>query len=1058
MSADLSRERFDPHRDFAGVILQQGRLLLDADFNELVRILDRRLRAETVDLTTFAELAGAPVAGSAWVPRATPNAMKVSVVGGELMIGRGRMYVDGLLVENHGGEPWALDEVLAEEAGTTDVAHGSQPHWPTPDALPTSGAHLAYLDVWQREVTHIEDPGLVEVAVGVDTTARTQTVWQVRLHDLSDTPGATCSTPDEDIEGWPEVIAPSGGRATITAVEVDEEDDPCELPPTGGFRGLEHQTYRVEVHDGGAPGTATFKWSRENASVVLAVTDMPSPTTLRVASVGRDEVLRVATGDWVEVTDDRRELDQRPGVMRQATVDDAARTITFSPALPADLQPSGPAEAAARHLRVKRWDQSGTIRTAAGATLPDLGSTGGVIGVPSGAATQVLLEHGLAASFDTDGLGELHSGDHWIVHARSGEAFEGIEDAPPLGIHHHYARLGIVTFGGSSTVEDCRRLWPPVATGGGESCDCTVCVDPALHASGELTIQAAIDGVRPSGGTVCLHAGLYDVGEGLDISGATSLRLHGQGLSTILFSRGDGIRITGSGAVEVDNLAVVCGAAATGAVVVRNAVVCDLHDLALVALGEGAKRGSALHLEGVQLDLRVRDNILVGRWGIGCGSPLTDTIDLGIYGAVLRITDNLAVGDGGISLGAMSAYLASVEVRGNDVLAGDLQGVLAAGAVAAGGSLRVADNVVWARGDGITVGADAVVDGNTVTTGAAELEGVGAGIVSGIGFPSPAGHVRVTGNRVSRRGGDGIALQRPVSTWTVKHNVVEEAANGIVVDGKGAAEAMSVDNNQVLDVAPGRGGISAAGIALARARSATVSGNTIRRVAVEAVEGRVRAGILAVGVDHLVVAGNVVDVVGPPNFVGVCAGILLSAPFEHATLEANEVRDGSPEPVEGAWFAVLVQRVLGESPDLGGTRAVVPDGESLVLVTGRYAAAVAERGQHVTLSSNAVGGGGFREAVLVRVGGDVVASANQVDHRITPSHADRGEVIGMRLGGETIAAATNRVRGPRSTLVLEPAGEVSFTAVGNIAAGGTHLFGPGSGLPGPWDSLNVSAP
>jgi hypothetical protein len=401
MSADLSRERFDPRRDFAGVILQQGRLLLDADFNELVRILDRRLRAETVDLTTLAELAGAPVAGSAWVPRATPNAMKVSVAGGELVIGRGRMYVDGLLVENHGGEPWAFDEVLAEEAGTTDVAHGSQPHSPTPDALPTSGVHLAYLDVWQREVTHIEDPDLVEVAVGVDTTARTQTVWQVRLHDLSDTPGATCSTPDEDIEGWPEVIAPSGGRATITAVEVDEEDDPCELPPTGGFRGLEHQTYRVEVHDGGAPGTATFKWSRENASVVLAVTDMPSPTTLRVASVGRDEVLRVATGDWVEVTDDRRELDQRPGVMRQATVDDAARTITFSPALPADLQPSGPAEAAARHLRVKRWDQSGTIRTAAGATLPDLGSTGGVIGVPSGAATQVLLEHGLAVSFDT---------------------------------------------------------------------------------------------------------------------------------------------------------------------------------------------------------------------------------------------------------------------------------------------------------------------------------------------------------------------------------------------------------------------------------------------------------------------------------------------------------------------------------------------------------------------------------------------------------------------------------------------------------------------------------
>jgi hypothetical protein len=30
MGADISRVRFDPLRDFAGVVLQQGRLLLDA--------------------------------------------------------------------------------------------------------------------------------------------------------------------------------------------------------------------------------------------------------------------------------------------------------------------------------------------------------------------------------------------------------------------------------------------------------------------------------------------------------------------------------------------------------------------------------------------------------------------------------------------------------------------------------------------------------------------------------------------------------------------------------------------------------------------------------------------------------------------------------------------------------------------------------------------------------------------------------------------------------------------------------------------------------------------
>jgi hypothetical protein len=38
-------------------------------------------------------------------------------------------------------------------------------------------------------------------------------------------------------------------------------------------------------------------------------------------------------------------------------------------------------------------------------------------------------------------------------------------------------------------------------------------------------------------------------------------------------------------------------------------------------------------------------------------------------------------------------------------------------------------------------------------------------------------------------------------------------------------------------------------------------------------------------------------------------------------------------------------------------------------------------------------------------------------------------------------------------LVLETA-EDRFAAVGNLASGGTHLGGPGAGLPGPWDALN----
>src|SRR5205814_6284945 len=61
---------------------------------------------------------------------------------GKLTIGRGRMYVDGLLAENHGLAPTGFDPLLAEAAGTNDTPYDQQPYWPTPDPLPSGGPHL----------------------------------------------------------------------------------------------------------------------------------------------------------------------------------------------------------------------------------------------------------------------------------------------------------------------------------------------------------------------------------------------------------------------------------------------------------------------------------------------------------------------------------------------------------------------------------------------------------------------------------------------------------------------------------------------------------------------------------------------------------------------------------------------------------------------------------------------------------------------------------------------------------------------------------------------------
>lgn len=119
--------------------------------------------------------------------------------------------------------------------------------------------------------------------------------------------------------------------------------------------------------------------------------------------------------------------------------------------------------------------------------------------------------------------------------------------------------------------------------------------------------------------------------------------------------------------------------------------------------------------------------------------------------------------------------------------------------------------------------------------------------------------------------------------------------------------------------------------------------------------------------------------------------------------------------------------------------------EGAVVLNGKWGYAARGRGDHVGVAANVVSGGGAEPACLVRVHGDVVAEGNQCEHEESASAAV--------LGASSVVASSNRVRGGRSMLILE-VDEDRFAAVGNLAAGGTHLGGPGAGLPAPWSTLN----
>lgn len=557
MSFDNSRYTFDPWKNFSSVVMQQGRVQLDADWNEWLAELARRIQADTLDLY-----------GHAAYPPTTPSAFLITATTGTpntVTIGLGRMYVDGLLAENHGARKTASwDTALAELSGTPQPpgpAHPNlnpldftnQPYLPHA-VLPTdNGAYLFYLDVWTREVTYLEDPKLVDIAVAVDTTGRLQTVWQVKF--MANAGRWTCATPDAQIL-YP---AQSTGRLT-TDVVSNPTAGPCCLTDGTGFTGQENQLYRVEIHQGGVGNdkpdskTATFKWSRENASVETSVSAITSvlnsvnqkASQLAVASLGRDQVLGFNNGDWIELLDDWSELWGNPGVLAQVdSVNVSPPTITLTALVDTSVSqpaigtpPTFPVDAnfntdPKRHTRIRRWDQSGIVLDIHGNTWCDLSKTGGAIPVPA-PDTMLVLESGITAVFGDAGA-IFNVADFWSFAARTADgSVEKLKDAPPLGIHHHYTKLSTVTFSSpTASNPDCRT--PAQESGEGKCCCCSYTVGDGVNSFGQYTsIQQAINALPTTGGEVCVLPGRYY--EYVSLVGAKDVVIRGCGVHTRLAS------------------------------------------------------------------------------------------------------------------------------------------------------------------------------------------------------------------------------------------------------------------------------------------------------------------------------------------------------------------------------------------------------------------------------------------------------------------------------------------------------------------------------------------
>jgi hypothetical protein len=455
MKGDFSRIRFNPAAQYTAVLKQQGRVDLDSDANE------QRFIDDYIDGLTNVDVIG-PYGGP------IGNAgFQIGISGNGITIGQGRYYVNGLLVEN-----------------ATPVSYDDQPYLYNPSSTSTNTAEelLAavnagtstvqfVLEVWQRLVTGLDDNCLLEPALGqADTTARLQTVWRVigSIIATEAIPAAELIDPANPVT----LLAPCcqmlyANTATahngLLVADTNQTGNECGCQPiaAAGYQGLENQLYRVEIHSPGTSGSATFKWSRENASVVTQITYI-SGAVLTVSSLGPDANLGFQNSQWVELTDDTYTFGQpanQPGQLYQIqSINRTTLQVTLTnPVTGVD---------STKNARMRRWDQSGTSATAQGVVT---------------AATPVPLENGIEVTFAG---GSYVAGDYWTIPARTAD---GQITWPPCGSNGNLAQsanytrisraplacVGLIpstgfvpqprqSLVGNYTLSDCRLLFSPL--------------------------------------------------------------------------------------------------------------------------------------------------------------------------------------------------------------------------------------------------------------------------------------------------------------------------------------------------------------------------------------------------------------------------------------------------------------------------------------------------------------------------------------------------------------------------------------------------------------------
>jgi hypothetical protein len=536
MRGDFSSWNKDGAQNFRGTLHQQGRVLLDRDWN-----------AQTEINNAWQGTAGRDAfgAGVAAIPGEVPESFKVTRVeieAGLLKISatKGRVWADGLLLE-------AAQDISKRTAAYLNLPAASLPN------LALKPRDAVILETWLEDLSPFQLPALlIEPALGgVDTTERVLTACRFRLYRMED--GETC---DSIIPKLKDDFS-TKGRLTVKINPNVVIDGDCPVVESGGYTGFEHRLYRIEIAQTDKAGN-WFRWSQFNGGLV-GTGDFDAASRKVAIHGNLNAIIHSGLSDfYLEALD----LDEGLGCWRVIYAAKAAlgpdNMLALPPAASANEFLGTLPPAPARGKRFFRlWNGIEPIASyLADKDLPDL--------------------VGIKLKFDADGAGKYTPSDFWTFEVRAGGignpavlVGDPVTSAgfPPQGIFYHRVPLAEVTWTGGvvtgDAIEDCRRVFQPLTK---LATCCTYRVGDGIHSHGDFTkIQLAVDALPKAGGEICVLPGLYV--ENVHVHRRVDVAIHGCGPRTRVSAvvPADGMSalpaflVTDSTGIVIEDLAIEAG-------------------------------------------------------------------------------------------------------------------------------------------------------------------------------------------------------------------------------------------------------------------------------------------------------------------------------------------------------------------------------------------------------------------------------------------------------------------------------------------------------------------